>query len=174
MNDTNSPATPSERVEFLKEAIRFSEGNIRSFDTKAQISVVAFVFSISPLWSMMNAASPHAAAHPMVLAMAAPYLVTIGFFSFVLWPVMTPPKISRSGSANDDRSMFFVRDPVGSGGHDYSTRLQRLNVESELTTELLKLSYIRDIKSMRFRRSLYAAATFYAIAFATFLLLARM
>jgi hypothetical protein len=36
-----------ERIDFLKQAIAFTEWNIRSFDTKAQISIAAFVLSMN-------------------------------------------------------------------------------------------------------------------------------
>ena len=44
--------TRDERLDFLKQAIAFTEWTIRSFDTKAQISIAAFVLSMSPLWSL--------------------------------------------------------------------------------------------------------------------------
>src|SRR5262245_66491749 len=43
-----------ERLEFLKQAIAFTEWTIRSFDSKAQISIGAFVVSINSLWSILS------------------------------------------------------------------------------------------------------------------------
>ena len=36
-------ATKQERIDFLKQAMAFTEGNVRAYDIKAQISLAAFV-----------------------------------------------------------------------------------------------------------------------------------
>ena len=53
-----------ERLDFLKQAIAFTEWTIRSFDTKAQISIAAFVLAMNPLWSILSSACPRAGATP--------------------------------------------------------------------------------------------------------------
>ena len=59
---TSEAPTKEERLDFLRQAIAFTEWTIRSFDTKAQISIAAFVLSMNPLWSILTAACPRAAA----------------------------------------------------------------------------------------------------------------
>src|SRR5215831_11249263 len=66
-----------ERIDFLKEALAFTEWNIRSFDTKAQISIAAFVLSMSPLWSIIISADPRAASSPLVAILLALLVGTI-------------------------------------------------------------------------------------------------
>jgi len=44
-------STREERIQFLTHAIAFAETNIRAYDTKSQIALAAFVFSMTPLWS---------------------------------------------------------------------------------------------------------------------------
>jgi len=46
-----------------------------------------------------------------------------------------------------------------------------LTVEEELAAETLKLAYIREIKSRRFKTALKAVVVFYAWALVAFLLL---
>ena len=58
-----------ERLDFLRQAIAFTEWTIRSFDTKAQISIAAFVLSMNPLWSILTSACPRAAASPFVVGL---------------------------------------------------------------------------------------------------------
>src|SRR5215510_15946706 len=76
-----------ERLEFLKQAIAFTEWTIRSFDTKAQISIAAFVLSINPLWSILTSACPRAASSPLVAILLLLLVVTILLFGYVIWPV---------------------------------------------------------------------------------------
>src|SRR5499433_3034127 len=84
--DSARPATgrdaPSkdERLDFLKQAISFTEWTIRSFDTKAQISIAAFVLSMSPLWSILTSACPRAASSPLVVVLLVLLVVTILLF----------------------------------------------------------------------------------------------
>src|SRR5262247_4519001 len=80
-----------ERLDFLKQAIAFTEWTIRSFDTKAQISIAAFVLSMSPLWSILTSACPRAASSPLVVVLLALLVVTILLFGYVIWPVTLAP-----------------------------------------------------------------------------------
>ena len=50
------PVTRRHASNSSSTAIAFTEWTIRSFDTKAQISIAAFVLSINPLWSMLTSA----------------------------------------------------------------------------------------------------------------------
>ena len=50
-------------------------------------------------------------------------------------------------------------------------RLKELSVEPELAAEVLKLSFIRGQKGVRFKYALWATAGFYAFVFITFLML---
>ena len=43
--ELSDAANKEERLEFVKQAIAFTEWTIRAFDTKAQISIAAFVLS---------------------------------------------------------------------------------------------------------------------------------
>src|ERR1700694_5761831 len=69
-----------ERLEFLKQAIAFTEWTIRSFDTKAQISIAAFVLSMNPLWSIFTSACPRAASSPFAAVLLALLVTTILLF----------------------------------------------------------------------------------------------
>ena len=53
----------------------------------------------------------------------------------------------------------------------YTERLKDLTIEVELAAETLKLAYIREIKSRRFKNALKSVFVFYAWAVVAFLLL---
>ena len=83
------PDSPSkdERLDFLKQAISFTEWTIRSFDTKAQISIAAFVLAMNPLWSMLTSACPRAGSSMLVVVLLGLFLATVLLFGYVIWPV---------------------------------------------------------------------------------------
>src|SRR5215468_6263945 len=164
-------AAPSkdERLDFLKQAIAFTEWTIRSFDTKAQISIAAFVLSISPLWSILTSACPRAGSSPLVVVLLVLLVVTILLFGYVIWPVTLAPAKLTGGWQT--RGLFYVANPNQLTASQYAERLKDLTVEEELAAETLKLAYIREIKSRRFKTALKAVVVFYAWALLAFLLL---
>src|ERR1700740_1991313 len=74
-----SPQAPDkdERLDFLKQAISFTEWTIRSFDTKPQISISACVLAMNPLWSMLISACPRAASSMLVVVLLGLFLTTV-------------------------------------------------------------------------------------------------
>jgi hypothetical protein len=67
-------------------------------------------------------------------------------------------------------STFTTRWRTGSS---YAAQLKELSVETELTAEALKLSFIRARKGRRFKYALWATTAFYALVFIAFLVLRR-
>jgi hypothetical protein len=172
--DGDAPATlggPSkdERLDFLKQAIAFTEWTIRSFDTKAQISIAAFVLSMSPLWSILTSACPRAASSALVAVLLVLLVGTILLFGFVIWPVTLGA--ARLTGGWQTKGLFYVADPSQLTATQYTDRLRDLTIEEELAAETLKLAYIREIKSRRFKNALKAVVVFYAWAVLAFLLL---
>jgi len=166
---TQAGPSKDERLDFLKQAIAFTEWTIRSFDTKAQISIAAFVLSMTPLWSILTSACPRAASSPLVAVLLVLLVVTILLFGYVIWPVTLAPAKLTGGWQT--RGLFYVADPNQLSASQYTERLKDLTVEEELAAETLKLAYIREIKSRRFKTALKAVVVFYAWALVAFLLL---
>jgi hypothetical protein len=158
-----------ERLDFLKQAIAFTEWTIRSFDTKAQISIAAFVLSINPLWSILTSACPQAASSPLAAILLVLLVITILLFGYVIWPVALTQ--SRLTGGWQSKGLFYVGDPSQLTSSLYTERLKDLTIEAELAAETLKLAYIREIKSSRFKNALKSAVAFYAWAMLCFLLM---
>ena len=149
-----------ERLDFLKQAIAFTEWTIRSFDTKAQISIAAFVLSMNPLWSILAAACPRAALSPLAAVLLVLLVITVLLFGYVIWPV-TLTQYSLTGGWQS-KGLFYVGDPNQLTASLYTERLKDLTIEAELAAETLKLAYIREIKSQRFKNALKSVVVFYA------------
>ena len=158
-----------ERLDFLKQAIAFTEWTIRSFDTKAQISIAAFVLSMSPLWSIITTTCPRAPSGVLAVILLVLFVVTILLLGYVIWPVAL--KQSRLTGGWQTKGLFFVGDPNRLTASLYINQLKDLTIEAELAAETLKLAYIREIKSSRFKNALKSAVVFYAWAVLCFLLL---
>lgn len=165
----DSAPSKSERIDFLKQAIAFSEWSIRSFDTKAQISIAAFVLSMNPLWSILTSAHARAGTSLVVVALLLMFVTTVMLFGFVIWPVALTE--SRLTGMWESKGLFYVGDPNQLTASLYTFRLQGLAIETELAAETLKLASIREIKSRRFRHALVATVVFYAGVVVSFLLL---
>ena len=160
-------ATKQERVDLLKQILAFTEGNIRSFDTKAQISLAAFVLSANPLVAISQAACPTGGARTVLMILVPAYLATILTYLWVIWPVAPAEKALTAGLKPQD--VFFIHDPVALGSAGFTERLSKFSVEPELTAEVLKLSHIRRAKAFRFKTALIVTlATYIAIAVAFF------
>lgn len=160
-------ATPEERIAFLRHSITFTESTIRAYDTKSQIAMAAFVVSMNPLWAILYATCAGVAQRPIVAVMLCAFIATILFYGFVLWPIKPIQDLIENIRS---KGLFYVHDPK-SAASTYVARLKELSVEPELAAEVLKLSFIRGRKGVRFKYALWATAGFYTFVFITFLML---
>jgi hypothetical protein len=154
MDDAAQPAggpdAPSkeERLDFLKQAIAFTEWT---------------------LWSILTSACPRAASSPVAAILLALFVATILMFGYVIWPVtLTQARLTGGWQT---RGLFYVGDPNQVTASLYAERLRDVTIEEELAAETLKLAYIREIKSRRFKNALKSVVVFYAWVVVSFLLL---
>lgn len=176
MNDRIAPtapetATKQERVDLLKQMVAFTEGNIRSYDTKAQISLAAFVLSANPLVAVANSGCSAAGAKAVLMVLVPAYIATILTYLWVLWPVAPPAERLTAGLAT--QNIFYVHDPLALGPNTFVDRLGRLSTEPELTAEALKLAHIRRIKAHRFKLALIATLAAYVLIAVAFFFVGR-
>lgn len=163
-------ATKQERIDFLKQSMAFTEGNVRAYDIKAQISLAAFVLSGNPLMAAINGACGPSARQVLVIAFVV-FIATILAYLWVLWPVAPPLQQMTEGVGA--RHLFYLHDPLATGAAQYSERLKDLAVEPELTAEALKLAFIRGVKARRFKNALVATLIAYLVMAAAFFAVGR-
>jgi hypothetical protein len=167
--DVDPVASPEQRIDFLKQSIAFTEAAIRTYDTKSQIALAAFVLSMNPLWSILNATCSNVASRPIVAVLLGGFIGTILSYCFVLWPIPMLQELMKNVRA---KGLFYVHNPVAAR-ETYAAQLKDLSVEPELAAETLKLSYIRAKKGRRFKLALWATGAFYVFVFVAFLVLRR-
>jgi hypothetical protein len=164
-------ATKQERVDFLKQVIAFTEANVRSYDTKAQISLAAFVLSGNPLVAIVNSGCTAASGKIVLMVLVPAYIATILIYLWVIWPVRPPA--ARLTEGLKQQSIFHIHNPLLLGAAGYVDRLVKLAVEPELTAEALKLAHIRRVKAGRFKVALVATLIAYLVIAIAFFFVGR-
>jgi len=166
-----SPDVPTEdeRLEFLRHAIALANWNIRTLDTKAQISIVAFVLSMNPLWSIVTSTCRRAASSLVVAILLVLFVATVLLLAFVILPVTSAQPKPSGGWP--EKGLFSAGDPNLIAAGLYADRIESLASEVELAAETLTLAHIREIKSRRFKHALRSVFVFYAWSVAAFLML---
>ena len=164
-------ATKQERVDFLKQVVAFTESNVRSYDTKAQISLAAFVLSANPLVAITSVGCSATGAKSVLMVLVPAYIATILTYLWVLWPVAPP--VDKLTEGLKSQNIFFIHDPVGLGSRAYVDRLAKLVMEPELTAEALKLAHIRRVKAGRFKAALVATLAAYVVIAGSYFLVGR-
>jgi hypothetical protein len=151
--------TKAEKLEFLKQAVSFTEGNIRAFDTKTQISMAAFVISGSPLLNILPYVLPNNSI-PLILQGFGVFFIFILITCIIVLMPVTPPA-TEMGEAISAENLFFVRDLTAKNIKAYSANLDAAEFVNELTCEVFKLSYIRMKKNFRFKIAMVSMLVFY-------------
>ena len=169
--DSDGVGVPSkeDRIDFLKHAIAFSEWSVRSLDTKAQISIVAFVLSVAPLWSILTSAHPRASSSVAILVLLIVFVTAFTFFGLVILSASPPPGQLSGGWQS--KGLFYVGDPNQLTASLAAYRLKGLATETELAAETLQLAANRNIKSRYLKHALVSSAVFYAVFVVSYLLL---
>jgi hypothetical protein len=159
-------ATKDERIAFLTQILTFTEANIRSYDTKAQIALAGFVLSAHPIFTVINSVCSQSGMRLVLTVLGPMYFATVIGFFWVVWPVGGAPADVIKGLGAKD--LFYIRDPLGTEGQSYEARLKSLSVDAELTAEVLKLAHLRSKKARRFNIALgIALCTYLAVLVST-------
>ena len=130
--------TEDERLEFLRHAIALSEWNIRTLDTKAQISIVAFVLSLSPLWSILTSTCPRAASSLIVAILLVLFVASVLLFALVILPAGSAQPNPTGGWPG--KGLFSAGDPNLITASLYAHRVGSLTSEVQLAAETLSLA----------------------------------
>jgi hypothetical protein len=167
MTSDDAP-THDERLDFLRQAIAFAEWTIRSLDTRAQIGIVAFALSLSPLWTMLTAACPRAASSLIVAILLPLFAACISMLVLVILPFGAIPSKT---AAWPTKGLVYVRNASQITGSVNTDRLLEITSEADLIEETLNLARIRETKSRRLKHAMRAVLVFYVWAVVAFLLL---
>ncbi|WP_415891081.1 hypothetical protein ACMXYV_07135 [Neptuniibacter sp. SY11_33] len=146
-------------LEFLYTALKSAEEHVRSFDTKAQIVGVGYIFTAGLIHTIGSTLPQRDDYISSILAIILSWGLVIGpiiLFGAVLYPTRnTAPKVGEEHSKV--LKLFFTDSEHSESTGHYLKALESSDLRVELTYELLKVSGLRNLKRNRFLRALWAA-----------------
>ncbi len=151
-----NPLPVEHKSQFLYAALKEAQDNIRTYDTKAQIVGIGFIFTIGMVikfntWSGISADWHHIAT----IATWVLIIVPAVFFGSVLYPTR---RVAPEVLKNQDvvKGLYYMNKEENVT--DYVKHLDNMNIEQELAYEFLKVSYLRDMKRRRFLQAMSVAS----------------
>ncbi len=158
MKKTTSERNAGDSVGCLLSALKEAQDSVRSYDTKAQIVGVGFIFTIGMLTKVgANLPGP---SEINTMALVLYWLLGIGpivLFGFVLYPSRKTVRNLRSYKETIRRTYYFSSESP----RNLDTYLKDIgsgNWSAEIAYEIIKVSNLRDLKRVRFIRALWASA----------------
>ncbi len=146
----------NDKVSFLYASLKEAQDNIRTYDTKAQIVGIGYIFTISMLTKLMDMSF----LHSNVILTSLEYflmLAPIVLFASVLYPTRKlAPSILRN--RNNVKGMYYPNPNDIDSVDSFINMIDDINIKDELAYELLKVSVLRDLKRKRFLRALLFAS----------------
>ncbi len=147
----------------LLAALKEVQDTVRTYDTKAQIVGVGFIFSIGVVTNIGARLPNHPEFSTLFLILA--WILAIGpiiLFGVVLYPSRSNAPII-GDEAEDIRHNYYVATAVQRDLSTYIKNIDACDWKQEIAYEIMKLSNLRDIKRSRFMRALYAAGFSYVV-----------
>lgn len=166
MTDIAKPVTqPSseQKCFFLYAALKESQDNIRTYDTKAQIVGIGFIFTLGMVIKFNTWSSISADVHNWSIIITwLLIIIPAVLFGSVLYPTrrVAPEVLKNKDVVKGLFYMYKVESLTG-----YIAHLKNMDIEQELSYELLKVSYLRDLKRTRFLMALSFASLSLLILF---------
>ncbi len=139
---------------------------MRSYDTKAQIVGVGYIFALGIVGQMFDDLGGATELDVVDVMIAwGIVILPILLFGFVLYPSRkTAPSISDE-SAQSLQHVLYVESDRHSGVDELIRAANRADAIRELAFELLKVSRLRELKRRRFLRALFASGAAFLVLF---------
>ena len=145
-----------EKVAFLYSSLKEAQDNIRTYDTKAQIVGIGYIFTIGMITKSIDI-DFHQSNIALTLIILLLMLTPLVFFAAVLYPTRKlAPSILRNRA--NVKGMYYPSPDEIDSVDTFIKQIDEINIEDELAYELLKVSVLRDLKRKRFLRALLLAS----------------
>jgi hypothetical protein len=145
-------------IELLRDSLSEARAAVRSYDTKAQILGIGYIFALGVVGRIGEQIPASSTAGVLTIVIAWGLVVLpIVLFGYVLYP--SRKKVAkRQPKPNDVTTLLYVNNEAPMTFAELRKALSTSDPLDELVFELLQVSKHRDIKKMRFLRALFAAA----------------
>lgn len=159
-------SSPDDTTNLLRDSLAEAQATVRSYDTKAQIVGVGYIFALGVVFRF-NEVLPKVTDIDVVAMVAAwaIIIVPILLFGFVLHPTRrTAPRLLNEPTSKL-RYILYV-DPVRyTDLEQLVTSANTADPAHEIGYELLRVSKLRELKRHRFLRALFAAGICFLVLF---------
>lgn len=162
-------ASPSERDQMQLTCLLASLGEvqqtIRSYDTKAQIMGVGFIFSVSMISRFLaNLQVDHDYGIGYLVVGFLLLIGPVALYGAVIFPSRrSAPKLI--DTPVPIQGLFYVKSEGVSDLDTFNQKLKDADWTSELTYEIVRLSALRDMKRKRFLIAMFASGGSFALIF---------
>lgn len=135
---------------YLLAALKEAQDTVRSYDTKAQIVGIGFIFTVGILRGFSDNLT--GAGDTGTLSIIGAWLLTIGpivLFGSVLYPSRSK-MVSSYAKDHDIKHVYYFDANRGRNFDEYLTDIKSCDWQKELVFELMKASRLREVKRQRF------------------------
>lgn len=151
-----------EKAQSLFAALKEAQDTVRSYDTKAQIVGVGYIFAFNIIQTFASSApSQEAVIHVAPFRFLVVWLlvfVPIIMFARVLYP-------SRASMSTSVRHAFYVPNSAEMTVERFKSELADCDWLNEISAEIIKVSRLRDLKRRNFIAALWASSVSYSLMF---------
>ena len=145
-------------LNFLYASLKEAQDNIRTYDTKAQIVGIGFIFTIGTITKLTHLELLESQSGELLLVLSwALIMIPLISFVSVLYPTRKiAPSILRG--RKEVQALFYLHPNEVKSLNEYVKQLDEINVKRELAYELMKVSVLRELKRKRFLRAIFVSS----------------
>ncbi len=172
METTEPSASQVEQaLALLRDALAEAQATVRSYDTKAQIVGVGYIFALGIVNNLKRFLPRVDDVGPEAVVLTwAIVIFPVLLFGYVLYPSRRIAPVVDRGAPKPIRSVLYVSNEAPRTLDQIRTNALAADPLDELSFELLKVSGLRDLKRRRFLRALFAALVSFVFLFVVQLL----
>ncbi len=155
--ENNITENIEDKLELMKSALTEAQSSVRSYDTKAQIVGVGYVFTLGVIGDFEYFLPTSTTFGTPFLDVSAAWgiaILPILLFGYVLFPTRYSTL-----SLQTPRSVLYIDTAKVNNTHQIENQILKCSPITEYSRELLLVSMLRDNKRKHFLRGLFAAAS---------------
>ena len=165
--DKDTQNDDADVVSFLNASLSESQSTVRAYDTKAQIVGIGYIFALGIVFQFANKLDPNTSISTDQVILAWTFIIVpIILFGAVLYPTRKIVSSLRS-TEFEDHGFYYVLPGQHESVANYLHNLRQSDLVEELSSEVLKMAELRDLKRRRFLRALWAAMISFIALFAS-------
>lgn len=144
-------------TDLLRDSLSEARAAVRSYDTKAQILGIGYIFALGVVGRIGEQVSTSSDATLMTVVFAWFLVVLpIVLFGYVLYPSRN--KVAQNAKKPTNvTTLLYVNDEAPMTFGELETAFRKSKAHDELIYEFLQVSKHRDLKKRRFLRAMFSA-----------------